>query len=149
MRRFKVDNTPPSISILEEDGKTVSGILELRYSIVEENLKQLLLAVDGNARVIENTGSIVIDTKDLIDGRHKVEIIAEDLAGHKNSAGIEFIAMNYEPVIKAQIEDARISAQNTGLAIGLAIGAGVATAVVIMVMRYRTNGSNKGIEVQT
>ncbi|MEM4715269.1 MAG: S8 family serine peptidase [Candidatus Nitrosocaldus sp.] len=148
VKSFKVDNTPPVVSILEEDGKTVSGVLELRYSVVEENLRQLIITVDGSARVIENTGSIAINTKDLIDGRHRIEIIAEDYAGHNGSAGIEFIAMNYEPVIRAQIEDARITAQNTGLAIGLAIGAGIATAVVIVVMRHKASSNSKGREVQ-
>ncbi|MEO9364986.1 MULTISPECIES: S8 family serine peptidase [Candidatus Nitrosocaldus] len=137
VRRFMVDNTPPLISILEEDGRTVSGIFELRYSVVEDNLKQLLIAIDGNARQVENTGSFTINTMDLIDGKHRVEVIAEDHAGHKSSAGIEFIAVNYEPIIKARVEDARITAQNTGLAIGLAIGAGVAAVASIAVMRHR------------
>ncbi|GBC73481.1 Serine protease AprX [archaeon HR04] len=139
VRRFMVDNTPPLVSILEEDGRTVSGIFELRYSVVEDNLKQLLIAIDGNARQVENTGSFIINTMDLIDGKHRVEVIAEDHAGHKSSAGIEFMAVNYEPIIKARVEDARITAQNTGLAIGLAIGAGVAAVASIAVMRYRSS----------
>lgn len=138
VRRFRVDNTPPAVSILEEDGRTVSGIFELRYSVVEDNLKQLLIAIDGNVRQVENTGSFTINTMDLIDGRHRVEVIAEDDAGHKSSASIEFIAVNYEPIIKARVEDARITAQNTGLAIGLAIGAGVAAVATMVVMRYRS-----------
>ncbi|MCS7141048.1 MAG: S8 family serine peptidase [Candidatus Nitrosocaldus sp.] len=140
VRRFSVDNTPPVVSILDESGKTVSGVFELRYSVAEENLKQLLISIDGNARVVENTGSFTINTMDLIDGRHRVEVMAEDGAGHVSTAGIEFTTINYEPMVRAQIEDARSSAHSEGLTIGLVIGLVIAAAsvgAVVAVMRHR------------
>ncbi len=135
---LKVDNTPPKVSITTPtDVSTVSGMLEVRYSIEEENLKGVMVAVDGNAKSVEPTGSYIIDTKNLIDGEHIVEVIAEDMLGHKGNAMVKINAVNYAPVIEAEKEAIRVSAREqgfqqgtlVGIAVGIAVGAGVAIGI--------------------
>ncbi len=135
---LKVDNTPPKVSITTPtEMSTVSGMLEVRYRIEEENLKGVMVAVDGNAKLVEPTGSYVINTKNLIDGEHTVEVIAEDMLGHKGNAMVKINAVNYAPVIDAEKEAIRVSAREqgfqqgtlVGIAVGIAVGAGVAIGI--------------------
>jgi hypothetical protein len=134
--RLMVDNTPPRVSIVSPaDMSKVSGVLEVRYEVSDQNLKSVAIAVDGNAKtVVDATGSYIIDTKGLIDGEHKIEVIAEDMLGHKSSALVNINAVNYAPVIEAEKEAIRVSAKEQGFQQGTLIGIAVGIAVGIGAM---------------
>ncbi len=148
--RLMVDNTPPRVSIVSPaDMSKVSGVLEVRYEVSDQNLKSVAIAVDGNAKTVDATGSYIIDTKGLIDGEHKIEVIAEDMLGHKSSASVNINAVNYAPVIEAEKEAIRVSAKEQGLQqglqqgtlIGIAVGiaVGIGAMIGIYAIRSRAN----------
>jgi len=133
--RLMVDNTPPRVSIVSPaDMSKVSGLLEVRYEVDDQNLKSVAIAIDGNAKTVDPTGSYIIDTKGLIDGEHTIEVIAEDMLGHKSSASVNINAVNYAPVIEAEKEAIRVSAKEQGFQQGTLIGISVGIAVGIGAM---------------
>ncbi len=146
MLRLRVDNTPPRISIVSPANMSkVSGMLEVRYDVSDQNLKSVTVALDGNAKVVEPTGSYMIDTKGLIDGEHTIEVIAEDMLGHKSSAAVKIDAVNYAPIIEAEKEAIRVSAKEQGIQqgtlIGIAVGIAVGVGAVIGIYAIRNRVS--------
>ncbi len=144
--RLMVDNTPPRVSIVSPaDMSKVSGLLEVRYEVNDQNLKSVAIAVDGNAKTVDAIGSYIIDTKGLIDGEHTIEVIAEDMLGHKSSAVVNINAVNYAPVIEAEKEAIRVSAKEQGfqqgtlIGISVGIAVGVGAMIGIYAIRNRTN----------
>jgi hypothetical protein len=127
----KVDNTAPVVAITSpEDASSVSGIIEVKYDIKEENLKSVLLSVSGRSLEIGGSGSYGLNTTALFDGEYTLEIMAEDEAGNVGSSSVNIATANFGPVLQ--------NAQMTGVGIGLAIGmAGIAVTVVGLVAYYK------------
>lgn len=127
-RMISVDRTIPSVEIESpSDGTTVSGTLDIRYDVNDDNLKSVLLTVGEKSIEIENTGSYKLDTRTLFDDQYTLELTAEDKAGNLNSKAITITTTNFGPSL--------LYAQLLGIAIGAAIGAGVSIAVLLP--RYR------------
>jgi hypothetical protein len=137
IRTIIVDKTLPSVEITNpSDGETISGTLDLKYDVKDENLDNVLLVVGEKSIVIENTGSYSLDTKTLFDAEYMLEIAAEDAAGNVNSKAITITTANYGPTL--------INAQLLGIAIGLAVGAGITAGVLIPKYRRKRMQQDPG-----
>ena len=123
-RTIKVDRTIPTVEITNpSDGATVSQMLDIKYDVNDDNLKSVILTVGEKSIEIENTGSYSLDTRTLFDDQYTLELAAEDKAGNVNSKAITLNTANFGPIL--------MTAQLLGIAIGIAIGAGVSVAVLL------------------
>ena len=123
-RTIKVDRTIPDVEIKSpSDGATISGKLDIKYEVKDDNLKSVLLSVGEKSIEISNTGSYNLDTSTLFDSQYKLELVAEDMAGNVNSKAITISTANFGPSL--------MNVQLLGVAIGAAIGAGVSIAVLL------------------
>jgi len=123
-RTIKVDRTVPSVEITSpSDGASVSGKVNIKYDVSDDNLKSVILSVGAKSIEIENTGSYSLDTATLFDDQYTLELAAEDKAGNANSKAITISTTNFGPLL--------MSAHLLGVAIGVAIGAGVSIAVLL------------------
>lgn len=127
---LKVDNTTPIVSISSPaEGVTVEGVMNVKYSVKDENLKSVVLAMGGKSVEIGDSGSYSLDTSTLFDGEYTLEVAAEDEAGNIGSAAINVATINFGPTL--------LNAQITGIVIGLAMGAGITAALLIGKYRKR------------
>ena len=127
-RTIKVDRTIPSVGITSpSNGTAVSGKIDVKYNVNDDNLKSVMLAVGEKSIEIKNTGSYSLDTRTLFDGQYTLKLTAEDKAGNINSKAITIATTNFGPLL--------MNAQLLGIAIGAAIGAGASIAVLLP--RYR------------
>lgn len=121
---IKVDRTAPSVKIISpQEGETASGTVNVKYEVGDDNLESVTVTMGNKSVNVENTGSYSLDTATLFDDEYTLEIAAKDLAGNTNSEAITISTSNFGPLL--------INAQLIGIAIGLAIGAGVTVAVLL------------------
>lgn len=140
-RAIKVDRTIPAVEISSpSDGTTVSGKLDVRYDVKDDNLKSVTLTVGEKSIEIENTGSYSLDTRTLFDDQYTLELTAKDRAGNVNSKAITISTANFGPSL--------MFAQLLGIAIGLAIGAGVSIAVLLPKYRKKRTEGMQGVQEQ-
>ncbi len=132
-RTISVDRTAPSVEISDpEDGATVSGRVDVKYDVKDDNLDNVVLNVGQKSLEISNTGSYSLDTATLFDDKYTLELVAEDRAGNVNSKVVTISTANFGPSL--------MNVWIFGILIGAAIGAGIAAAVIIP--KYR----NKSIQ---
>lgn len=125
---FRVDKTAPVVAISNpREGASVSGGVNVRYDVKDENLKSVILSVGGKSVEIGDSGSYSLDTTTLFDGDYTLQVIAEDRAGNVGTASVNIATANFAPSL--------INVQITGILIGLAVGAGVTAAVLLS--KYR------------
>ncbi len=137
-RTIRIDNAVPQIEILNpRDGTTVSGKLDVKYSVSDANLKDVVLTVGEKSIDINNTGSYALDTTTLFDGEYNLELTASDMAGNTNSKAVGIVAVNYGPTL--------LTAQLLGIAIGVAIGAGATVAILVPTLRRRRAQRQEGL----
>jgi hypothetical protein len=139
-RTIGVDRTAPSVEISSpKDGATVSGRMEIKYDVKDNNLDNVLLNVGQKSVEISNTGSYSLDTATLFDDKYTLELVAEDKAGNVNSKAVTINTANFGPSL--------MNVWIFGILIGAAIGAGIAAAVLIT--KYRNKKIQSEPQPQT
>ena len=129
-----IDNTPPSVSILEPSADSrLRGSVTIRWSAAEANVDRVLLTIDGETRDLTGATSFVWDTTTIGDGSHTIEIRVVDKAGNERTDSI--------PVTTDNVAAAAAAANVAGLTIGLLLA--VAAAVVGFVLGYVFRGRRK------
>jgi hypothetical protein len=122
-----------------KDGATVSGRMEIKYDVKDNNLDNVLLNVGQKSVEISNTGSYSLDTATLFDDKYTLELVAEDKAGNVNSKAVTINTANFGPSL--------MNVWIFGILIGAAIGAGIAAAVLIT--KYRNKKIQSEPQPQT
>ncbi|MEM4319719.1 MAG: S8 family serine peptidase [Candidatus Nitrosocaldaceae archaeon] len=121
---ISVDNTPPSVSIDISSTQNLLGIIEIVYNVTDPNLKNKRIVIDDLSMELNQTDNIYrLDTTSLKDGEHEITIIAEDLADNSASKSIKISSINQLVM--------RDNARNTGIFIGIGIGAAVLASIMI------------------
>ncbi len=93
-----IDNTAPVVGITQPvNGSTVSGTVEIVFSIDEEHLDQAWLVIDGEMINVTGSNSYVLDTTAFSDGPLTITLFANDTLGHGASASITIIVDNTPP----------------------------------------------------
>ncbi|MFY3740177.1 MAG: hypothetical protein HMLIMOIP_000606 [Candidatus Nitrosomirales archaeon] len=127
-RTISVDRTAPSVEIASpEDGATLSGRVNVKYQVSDDNLESVVLNVGQKSVEITNTGSYTLDTATLFDDKYTLELVAEDKAGNVNEKAVTINTSNFGPSL--------MNVWIFGILIGAAIGAGIAAAVLLT--KYR------------
>ncbi len=94
---FMVDNTGP---ILKVDSpvkdQLVRGLFIIRATMTDQFPGAVKYAIDGTTRFEVHTPW---NTSKVTDGYHMVNVMAEDLAGHRTTFNVEVIVDNGKPVI--------------------------------------------------
>ncbi|RLF48549.1 MAG: hypothetical protein DRN20_04345, partial [Thermoplasmata archaeon] len=105
---FGVDTTPPVITVFSPANNTlVNGSFVLRFSVTKELFADVQVAVDSvvvyhaeyynESPVVE----LEIDTTNLSDGWHEIQIFVRDIANNRHSVVINFELDTTPPVISS------------------------------------------------
>jgi hypothetical protein len=124
-----VDRTAPKAMVSVLEGTNARGNAKVDLLAEDAYLKSAVLAV-GDKKSIDVTGmdAYDLDTTELPDGDYDLKLVATDMAGNMQVASAKIAVSNYFP-------------QTLGASLlGLAAGAGIATAVVWF---YATNRRQK------
>lgn len=136
---LKIDKTNPVVSISSpSEGETLSGAVSVKYDVKEENLKSVVLSMGGKSVEIGDKGSYPFDTNTIFDGKHVMEVVVTDKAGNVSTASVNVATSNFESSL--------VTAQIIGIMIGLAIGGGVTTAILLS--KYRKGRGMSSSEMQ-
>ncbi len=137
-RTITIDRTPPSAEITSpSDGAKVSGTLDIKYNVKDDNLKSIMLTVGEKSIQIQNTGSYPLDTKTLFDGQYTLQLTAEDKAGNVNTKTVKIITTNFGASL--------MNAQLLGIVVGVAIGAGVSIGALLAKYRRKQLPARQGL----
>ena len=79
--------------------------------------------------IVGDYGSYMLDTTLLVDNEYVLQIIAQDEAGNTNSTSINIVVENLGPML--------LEMQIMAVVIGLAIGTGITTIVLLAKYRKR------------
>jgi hypothetical protein len=120
-----VDRTAPKAMVALQDGVNARGIAKVGLLAEDTYLKSAVLAI-GDKKSVDVTGmeEYNLDTTELPDGEYELKLVATDMAGNMQVTSAQISVSNYFP-----------QTLGAGL-LGLAAGAGIATAVVWF---YATN----------
>jgi len=137
-RTITIDRTPPSVEIASPgDGAKVSGTLNVKYNVNDDNLKSITLSIGEKSVQLQNTGSYSFDTKTLFDGQYTLQLTAEDKAGNINTKTVKIITTNFGASL--------MTGQLLGIAVGVAIGAGVSIGVLLAKYRRKQVPERQGL----
>lgn len=89
------DTEPPLIDI--DIPEYVRGVIEVQANVVEENLEKVTYSLDGDEPVPVENGIITLDTREMVEGFHRLSIVATDTVGHRVFKDIFFAVDNTEP----------------------------------------------------
>ena len=100
-----VDNTPPEVQIAAPaDGAIIRGFCSVIARASDEHLSTIKLLLDGlTLAEWDEAGehALELDTRELFDGQHELELVAYDELGHSSSTSISFTVDNTPPTIRA------------------------------------------------
>jgi hypothetical protein len=92
------DTEPPIINI--EFPEYVRGMVDIPVNTVDENLEYVTYSIDGSEPVnVGNNGTITLDTKTMVEGFHRLDIVALDTVGHRVQKDLFFAVDNTNPEI--------------------------------------------------
>ena len=128
---FNIDNIPPRISISSpSDGAKLGGTVNIEYDIKERSINNAKILVgERSIDIVGDYGSYMLDTTLLVDNEYVLQIIAQDEAGNTNSTSINIVVENLGPML--------LEMQIMAVVIGLAIGTGITTIVLLAKYRKR------------
>ena len=128
---FNIDNIPPRISISSpSDGAKLGGTVNIEYDIKEMSINNVKILVgERSIDIAGDYGLYMLDTTLLLDNEYVLQIIAQDEAGNTDSTSINIIVENLGPML--------LEMQIMAVVIGLAIGTGITTIVLLAKYRKR------------
>ncbi|NMJ86978.1 MAG: hypothetical protein EX285_03955, partial [Thaumarchaeota archaeon] len=129
---FNIDNIPPRISISSpSDGAKLGGIVDIKYDIKDRNINNAKILVgERSIDIVGDYGSYILDTTLFFDNEYVLQIIAQDEAGNIGSTSINIVVENLGPML--------LEMQIMAVVIGLAIGTGITTIVLLAKYRKRS-----------
>jgi hypothetical protein len=95
------DTEPPVVSV--DFPEYVRGVVEIPVDTVEENLEDVTYSVNGLERVsIGKNGTITLDTTNMTEGFHRLNLVASDTVGHRVDMDFSFAVDNTEPEVNVR-----------------------------------------------
>jgi len=141
-----LDNTPPEVAIVNPpDGSTVSGVVNVEFTVNETNPLKATIAVDLAAKELsagefDSAGQknvYTFDSTTLGDGDHSVRIEVEDLAGNVKSALITIKVENVGKLLGDIYNHGQTMGLGIGTAVGLIVGVWISVVVMKLILRKR------------
>ena len=109
-RRFTVDTTAPRVTTSLGHGGVVSGLVALDAGVIDASpLTQVRWLLDGRVIAGDDTApwTAAWDSRDVPDGRHRLEVEAVDAAGNVGTSGrVGVIVANAPPVLTVALATA-------------------------------------------
>ncbi|KPV64825.1 MAG: Pyrolysin precursor [Candidatus Bathyarchaeota archaeon BA1] len=97
---FIVDNTPPKVEISAPgEGSYLRGSVGIHWRVIEENIKNVTLTINGKAHNVTGLTSYPWDTTTIADGKHDITITARDMTDHVTLMKIGVTVDNTKPSV--------------------------------------------------
>ena len=109
--RFRSDNRPPVATLREivahrARAERIAGVAEFRFAVADVALAWVELRLDGALAgrfVADAAPRLRVDTAELADGEHRLELSCADQSGHLARLESPFVVDNTPPVVDAVV----------------------------------------------
>lgn len=92
------DTKVPEMTI--EFPEYVRDLVEIPIDIVDENLEDVTYSINGSERVsLGENRTIILDTRSMVEGYHRLSIVASDTVGHTVYEDLIFAVDNTDPEV--------------------------------------------------
>ncbi len=132
---FYVDNSLPEVKIVAPSaGEQLTGTVQIKFTIEEENPVSVNLAIDEKIYDITEfyaNGTVNVftwDTTLVVDGEHVITVTVTDKAGNVGSVSIKVVTLNAHKTAE--------SFYNTGVLFGLGVGMPLAFLVGFVIALF-------------